>query len=161
MESFVMRMSETETTGTIKASTSNVEDRPADRTPPAGKQAKATGRMESPWPFNLGDVTPLEWWRTMPADYLGSGQHLHLRATLETICAMNGHQWLSALRGDAAASIAIAIGAMPRAAKTDVYHEAFRLAAENPQIALIGARVLGLQGVRRLLVLRLIGGSTL
>lgn len=48
-----------------------------------------------------------------------------------------------------------------RAAKTDVYHEAFRLAAESPQIALIGARVLGLQGGRRLLVLRLIGGSTL
>jgi hypothetical protein len=48
-----------------------------------------------------------------------------------------------------------------RAAKTDVYHEAFRLTAGNPQIALIGARVLGLRGVRRLLVLRLIGGSTL
>jgi hypothetical protein len=48
-----------------------------------------------------------------------------------------------------------------RAAKTDVYHEAFRLTAGNPQIAVIGTRVLELRGVRRLLVLRLIGGSTL
>lgn len=108
-----MRMSETETTGTMRTSTSNVEDRSADRAPPATKQAKAARPMQSPWPFNLGDVTPLEWWRTMPADHFGSEQHLLLRATLEKICVMNGHQWLSALRGDAAASIAIAIGALP------------------------------------------------
>jgi hypothetical protein len=48
-----------------------------------------------------------------------------------------------------------------RAAKTDIYHEAFRLTAANPDIALIGARVLRLKGVRRLLALRLIGGPTL
>jgi hypothetical protein len=113
VESFVMRMSETETTGTMRAPTSNVENRSADCAPPAVKLAITARRAQSPWPFNLGDVTPLEWWRTMPADYLDSGQRVHLRATLETICVMKDRQWLSALRGDAAASIAIAIGAMP------------------------------------------------
>jgi len=92
---------------------SNAKDRSADRRTPAGKLAKAGRRPQSPWPFNLGDVTPLEWWRTMPADHLGETQRLHLSATLEKICVMKDHQWLSALRGDAAASVAIAIGAMP------------------------------------------------
>lgn len=108
-----MRMSETETTGTMRASTSNAEDRTVDRASPAGEQAK-TGRLaQSPWPFSLGDVTPLEWWRTMPADHLGAAQRLHLRDTMEKISVMKDHYWLSALRGDAPASIAIAIGAMP------------------------------------------------
>ena len=100
---------------TVRASRtpSNAEGRSADRGPPAGKLAKAGRRPQSPWPFNLGDVTPLEWWRTMPADHLGDVERLHLGATLEKICVMKDHQWLSALRGDAAASIAIAIGAMP------------------------------------------------
>lgn len=94
-------------------SAANAEGRSADRGPPAGEPAKAARRAQSPWPFNLGDVTPLEWWRTMPANHLGDAQRLHLRATLEKICVMKDHRWLSALQGDAAASIAIAIGAMP------------------------------------------------
>ena len=49
----------------------------------------------------------------MPADHLGDAQRLHLRVTMEKICVLKDHQWLSALRGDAAASIAIAIGAIP------------------------------------------------
>jgi hypothetical protein len=107
-----MRKQAVETISESRAA-SNAEDRSADRAPPAGNLAKTDQPAQSPWPFNLGDVTPLEWWRTMPADCLGSGQHLLLGATLEKICVMNDHQWLCALRGDAAASIAIAIGAMP------------------------------------------------
>lgn len=95
-----------------RQSAANAEDRSAGRAPPAGNPAKA-GRALSQWPFNPGDVTPLEWWRTMPADHLGDAQRLHLRSTMKKICVMKDHQWFSALRGDAAASIAIAIGAMP------------------------------------------------
>ncbi len=91
----------------------NAEDRSAGHAPPAGKLAKAGQRAQTLWPFNLDDVTPLEWWRTMPADHLGDAQVIHLRTTLEKIFVMKDHQWLSALQGDAAASIAIAIGAMP------------------------------------------------
>jgi len=101
------------TVETIDASRAapNAEDWSADRDPPTGNLAKAAPRAQSPWPFNLGDVTPLEWWRTMPADHLGDAQRLHLRTTMEKIWVMKDHQWLSALQGDAAASIAI--GAMP------------------------------------------------
>ncbi len=49
----------------------------------------------------------------MPADHLGDAQLSHLRATVAKISVMKDRQWLSALQGDAAASIAIAIGAMP------------------------------------------------
>jgi hypothetical protein len=94
-------------------SASNAEHRSAGHRPPAGEPAKAGRAAQSPWPFNLGDVTPLEWWRTMPADHLGDAQRLHLRATVEKICVLKDHQWLTALRGDAPASIAIAIGTMP------------------------------------------------
>jgi hypothetical protein len=107
-----MRKQAVETVGASQAAP-NAEDRSAGHAPPAGGPAKAGERAHTPWPFNLGDVTPLEWWRTMPADHLGDAQHFHLRATVEKICVMKDHQWISALRGDAAASIAIAIGAMP------------------------------------------------
>lgn len=106
-----MRKRSVETFATEGAA-SNAEDRSVDCGPTAGNPAQ--GRpAQSPWPFSPDDVTPLEWWRTMPADHLGDAQHLHLGATLEKIWVMKDHQWLSALRGDAPASIAIAIGAMP------------------------------------------------
>jgi len=107
-----MRERAVETIGASRAA-ANAEDRAADRGPPVGKLAKGDRRAQSPWPFNLGDVTPLEWWRTMPADHLGDAQLLHLRATVAKISVMNGRQWLFALQGDAATSIAIAIGSMP------------------------------------------------
>ena len=86
-------------------SAANAEDRSAGRAPPTSEPAKAGRRAQSPWPFSLGDVTPLEWWRTMPADHLGDVERLHLRATMKKICVMKDHQWLSALQGDAAASM--------------------------------------------------------
>jgi hypothetical protein len=49
----------------------------------------------------------------MPADNYGDAQLLHLRATMAKISVMKDPQWLFALKGDAAASVAIAIGAMP------------------------------------------------
>ena len=107
-----MRKRAVEIIGASRAA-SNAEDRLAHLGLPAGKLAKEGRQAQSPWPFNLGDVTPLEWWRTMPADHLSDGERLHLSATLEKICVMKDHQWVSALQGDAAASIAIAIGAMP------------------------------------------------
>ena len=81
-----------------------------DDVPPTAM--KATGWANSSWPFNPDDVTPLELWRTMPADHLDA-QHLLLRATMDKICSMHGREWLAALRGDAAACVAVAFGALP------------------------------------------------
>jgi len=67
----------------------------------------------SSWPWSPEDFSPIEWWRSLPADYLGDAQHLLLRATLDKICVMNGREWLSAMHGDAAASIAIAVEMFP------------------------------------------------
>jgi hypothetical protein len=103
-----MRKQAVEMTGASKAS-QNAEDGSADR----GNLAIEALQPQSQWPFSVGDVTPLEWWRTMPADHLGDVQRRHLNATVEKICVMKDRQWLSALQGDAAASIALAIGAMP------------------------------------------------
>jgi hypothetical protein len=108
-----MRMRKTETTTTATAPTSNADGRSADRNRPAGVLPPEARRAPSSWPFNQDDVTPLEWWRTMPADHLGDAQLSHLRATVAKISVMKDRQWLSALQGNAAASIAIAIGAMP------------------------------------------------
>ncbi len=107
-----MRMRKTEPTGTTRA-TSNAGDRSADRNRPAGVLPPEARRAPSSWPFNQDDVTPLEWWRTMLADHLGDAQLSHLRATVAKISVMKDRQWLLGLQGDAAASIAIAIGAMP------------------------------------------------
>lgn len=67
----------------------------------------------SSWPWSPEDFSPIEWWRSLPADHLGDAQHLRLRATLDKICVMNGREWLSAMHGDAAASIAIAVEMFP------------------------------------------------
>ncbi len=67
----------------------------------------------SSWPFSPQDVTPLEWWRAMPADHLGDAQHRTLGGILEKVCLMQDRRWLSAMRGDAAASVAVAINTVP------------------------------------------------
>jgi hypothetical protein len=109
-ESFVMRMS-------------TIEAAPAVPNPPAPpgsehrvvpSKAACIGNWErSSRPFSPGDVSPLAWWRTLTADNLGDAQHLLLRATLENICVIKGHKWLAGLHGDAAASIALALGSLP------------------------------------------------
>jgi hypothetical protein len=65
------------------------------------------------WPIRLDDVTPLEWWRTMPANHLGEGPQCVLREMLDKVSLVKRRQWLSAMRGDAATSIAVAIEVMP------------------------------------------------
>ena len=105
-----MRMSGIGNTGTQVVS--NGSERPANCIPPAGV-TYAIAIQAAAWPFNPGDVTPLEWWRTMPADHL-IGSDLHqLRTIMTKVAVLKDHEWTSALQGDAAASIAIAISAMP------------------------------------------------
>jgi hypothetical protein len=84
----------------------------ADRGPRLETTAAPRWRPSS-WPIGSDDVTPLEFWRTIPANNLGRVPHLMVRETLDKICVIQGRQWVSAMRGDAAASIAIAVEAMP------------------------------------------------
>jgi hypothetical protein len=99
------------------------------------------------WPFDPDDVTPLQWWRTMPADRLNDAQHLLLRATLEKVSLIKGREWLSAMRGDAAASIAIALHCLPITTVTlevDLAMSAVALHAlgGNPASALLLSHIL-------------------
>jgi hypothetical protein len=87
----------------------------ARATSPAGASESLTlvGCSPSSWPWSPEDFSPIEWWRCLPADCLGDAQHLQLRATLGKICVMKGREWLAAMHGDAAASIAIAVEMFP------------------------------------------------
>lgn len=87
-------------------------------TRPAPPQVGATSSAapdshDTSWPFHPDDVTPLQWWRTLPADRLTDAQHLLLRATLAKISPLRGREWLGGLRGDAAAGIALALESLP------------------------------------------------
>jgi hypothetical protein len=93
---------------TYEAQTCSLADRG-----PRFETFAATGGEPSSWPINPDDVTPLEFWRTIPANELGQVPRHMLRETMDKICVKQGRQWLSAIRGDAAASIAIAVEAMP------------------------------------------------
>jgi hypothetical protein len=106
-----MRMkakSETQQPG-IKAETTNTMVRHAK---PAVAGDAATW-PSAPWPFRAEDIGPLAWWRTMPADHLRDAEHLVLRDILSKVSLLRGCEWVSAMRGDAAASVAIAIGVQP------------------------------------------------
>lgn len=67
----------------------------------------------TPWPFHAADAPPLAWWRMLPADKFRDAEHLLLRATLDKVAVLRGKSWIAALRGDAAASIAVALSLMP------------------------------------------------
>jgi len=112
LESFVMRKQSVEINGASRVA-STVNGRAMAFGAPMGELAQVGKDAQILWPFHLSDVTPLAWWRTMPADHLGDVELTQLRATMENISVMKDYQWLSALRGDAPASIAIAIAAMP------------------------------------------------
>lgn len=73
---------------------------------PMNKLADFDGDASSLSPF---DVSPLQWWRTTPADQLSDAQHLLLWATLQNIATFTGRQWLACLHEDAAACIRIAL----------------------------------------------------
>jgi hypothetical protein len=109
-EIFVMRHSTIEAATTVP----NMSAPPGSTDRNALNKTAGVGVYErSSWPFDPADISPLHWWRTMPADHLGDAQHLLLRATMEKICIIKEREWLAALHGDAAASIAIAFGALP------------------------------------------------
>ena len=105
----------------------NILNKTAQAAKPAEKPSKrnATGQAtaESPprcrdwqpssWPFSAMDTSLLAWWRTMPSDLLGDAEQLLLRDTIGKVGVLKGREWVSAMRGDAAASIAIALGALP------------------------------------------------
>lgn len=67
----------------------------------------------SPWPLNFNDVTPLEWWRTMPADRFTDAKANILCNTLTSISVASEPNWLAALDDNGPTSVAIAISAMP------------------------------------------------
>lgn len=106
----------------------NILNKTVQAAKPAGKpstkrNAKGRATAESPqqcrdwqpssWPFSTMDASPLAWWRTMPADLLGDAEHLLLRETFGKVGVLKRREWVSAMRGDAPASIAIALGALP------------------------------------------------
>jgi hypothetical protein len=81
---------------------------PANLTPPRPHDWEP-----SSWPFRPEDVTPLAWWRTMPADLLGRAEHLLLREVIGKIGVLKGREWISAMCGDVAASVEIALATLP------------------------------------------------
>lgn len=103
-----------------KKAKDGVEAVPEAQTPGLGdrsaraKAVVASARWAtSSWPFSPQDVTPLEWWRSLPADHLDNAHHQILAETLEKVCLMEDRRWLSAMHGDAAASIAVAMETVP------------------------------------------------
>lgn len=77
------------------------------------QQHNRTAVRSTPWPFHAADASPLAWWRMLPADKFRDAEHLLLRATLDKVAVLRGKSWIAALRGDAAASIAVALSLMP------------------------------------------------
>ncbi|MET4198643.1 hypothetical protein [Bradyrhizobium sp. LA6.12] len=72
------------------------------------KHNQAVLLANRPWPFTSQDTLPLSWWRTLPSDKLRDAEKLLLHATLERIEVLRGGAELrAALRGDAAAAIAV------------------------------------------------------
>ncbi|MGX9390231.1 hypothetical protein ACWX0K_08565 [Nitrobacteraceae bacterium UC4446_H13] len=48
-----------------------------------------------------------------PAERFRDAEHLLLRATLDKVAVLRGQTWIAAMRGDAAAGIAVALSLMP------------------------------------------------
>jgi hypothetical protein len=103
-----------------------------------------------PWPFKAEGTSPLAWWRTLPSDAFRDAEHLLLLATLEGVTVLHGgDKFAAALRGDAAAAIAVTFSLMPFEAMTlqvDIAMTALLRCAldSNAASALVLAQVLGL-----------------
>jgi hypothetical protein len=103
-----------------------------------------------PWPFKATDITPLQWWRTLPPDAFRDAEQLLLRTTIEQIGLLHGGADLAAaLAGDTAAAIDGALSLMPIAEITltiDIAMTALcRCAlAPNATAALVVAQIVGL-----------------
>ena len=105
-----MRHSSTDETRTVRRTFTSSD---AGSAGAWNRPASIIHAIRAPWPFNAGDVTPLQWWRTMPADHLGDAQHLLLLSTLEKIDLLKKPAWRAALHGDAGARILIAYQTLP------------------------------------------------
>lgn len=66
-----------------------------------------------PWPFDPNDTSPLAWWRTMPAYRLHDTERVVLHEALSKVAVLGRCEWVGAMRGDAAASIAVALEVLP------------------------------------------------
>jgi hypothetical protein len=103
-----------------------------------------------PAPVKATDVTPLQWWRTLPVHAFRDAERLLLRSTIERIRPLHGGADLAAaLKGDAAAAIDAALCLMPIADITltvDLAMTALcRCAlAPNATAALVMAQITGL-----------------
>lgn len=109
-ESFVMCNATLETIDVTSNTSAPPDSKDSDE---PDKIANVGNWEHSSWPFNPDDVSPLQWWRTLPADHIGDAQHLLLRAAMEKIGLIKGREWLTSLHSDAATSVAIALGALP------------------------------------------------
>ncbi|MDF0579720.1 hypothetical protein [Bradyrhizobium yuanmingense] len=68
----------------------------------------------SEWPFEARDISPLAWWRTLPADLLRDAEHLLVIDTLGRISMFDRDDKLpAAVRGDTAAAIGAALSLLP------------------------------------------------
>jgi hypothetical protein len=101
------------------------------------------------WPFSMEDGTPLSWWRLLPPDLMRGSEHL-VRNTLNAVTMLHGGDDLgSALRGDAAAAIGVALAVMPINGinlQVDIAMTTLLSAALKPNSspALVMAQVIGL-----------------
>lgn len=103
-----------------------------------------------PWPLEARDVSPLQWWRTLPSDAFHDAEQDILLRTLERIGVVHGGDDLAAaLAGDVAAAIDVAFALMPIEETTltvDIAMSVLMRAAlaPNATAALVLAQVIGL-----------------
>lgn len=81
----------------------------------AADPARKISRPATPgWPFASQNLSPLAWWRTLPANLFHDAEHLLVIDTLDSICVMDRHdEFAAALRGDAAAAVGVALSLLP------------------------------------------------
>lgn len=102
------------------------------------------------WPLKAQNTSPLQWWRTLPADEFRDAEQLLLLATLKRIRVLRGGDDLkAALGGDTGAAIDVAFTLMPIETFTlegDIAMTALaRCAIErNAAAALVLAQIIGL-----------------
>ncbi|MEY9419434.1 hypothetical protein ABIF69_005876 [Bradyrhizobium japonicum] len=102
------------------------------------------------WPLKADDITPLQWWRTLPSHAFRDAEQVLLLATLERIRVLHGSDDLAAaLAGDVAAAIDVVFALMPidfTALTTDIAISALMRCAlaPNATAALVMAQVVGL-----------------
>jgi hypothetical protein len=106
--------------------------------------------LNRPWPFTAMDVTPVKWWRTLPANAFRDAEQILLRTTLERVAVLRGDADIAAsLAGDAAAAIDVAFSLMPITEitlTTDIAMTALCRCAFTPNssAALVMAQIIGL-----------------